>query len=264
MNRDAAAAANSLRTAGLEEASVAAWIASTPPDTADYDADRRRFGRCWTLAAQLMGRLPQKPKRSEAEAAAAQSLLAATRAQRERFLAAHCETLYDHLTDNRSRFVRVEDLVFGAAAAVPGLTPTAQQLAAEADCLQRDKDGVEIDQGIFLAHVLASETAGRHLCHAMLLPHPQTADYLAKLEADGSVDLGPARVERRGKASFVTASNPRFLNAEDQTTIDAMEIATDLATLDSATDIAVLRGGEVEHPKYRGRRLFGRSEERRV
>ena len=81
MNRDAAAAANSLRTAGLEEASVAAWIASTPPDTADYDADRRRFGRCWTLAAELMGRLPQKPKRSEAEAAAAQSLLAATRAQ---------------------------------------------------------------------------------------------------------------------------------------------------------------------------------------
>ena len=51
--------------------------------------------------------------------------------------------------------------------------------------------------------------------------------------------------------------NPRFLNAEDQTTLDALEIAVDLATLNSATRIAVLRGGKLDHPKYRGRRVFG-------
>jgi (3,5-dihydroxyphenyl)acetyl-CoA 1,2-dioxygenase len=255
MGRDVAELSS--QATGLDAASVAAWIAATPQGTADYAADRHRYGHYWALAAELVRRLPPKPNRSIAENDAAKAVIAAARERRERFLAAHGETLYDHLTDNRCRFVRVEDLVFAAAAAVPGLTPTAPELAAEADCLQRDKDGVEIDQGIFLAHVLASETAGRHLCHAMLLPHPQTANYLAKLDADGSVDLGKARLERRGKASFVTASNPRFLNAEDQTTIDAMEIAVDLATLDSATDIAVLRGGEVEHPKYRGRRLFG-------
>ena len=36
-----------------------------------------------------------------------------------------------------------------------------------------------------------------------------------------------------------------------------METAVDVAILDPATDIAVLRGGGVDHPKYRGRRLFG-------
>jgi thioesterase DpgC len=105
--------------------------------------------------------------------------------------------------------------------------------------------------------MLACERAGRHLCHAMLLPRPETAELLAKLDADSAVDLGTAMVERRGKATFLTTKNPRFLNAEDQTTIDAMEIAVDLAILDPATEIAVLRGGELDHPKYRGRRVFG-------
>jgi thioesterase DpgC len=36
-----------------------------------------------------------------------------------------------------------------------------------------------------------------------------------------------------------------------------MEIAVDIATLDPKTDIAVLRGGTVDHPKYRGRHVFG-------
>ncbi len=169
----------------------------------------------------------------------------------------HVEALYDKLTRNRSQFIRLEDLVFAAATAVPGLTPTAAQVAAEAELLQRDKDGVEIDQGIFLAHVLASETAGRHLCHAMLLPRPESAELLKKFETDGRLDLGPALVERRGKATFLTAKNPRFLNAEDDSTLDAMEIAVDLAILDPGSDVAVLRGGAVDHPKYAGRRLFG-------
>jgi thioesterase DpgC len=52
-------------------------------------------------------------------------------------------------------------------------------------------------------------------------------------------------------------TNPRFLNAEDETTLDQMEIAVDLAILDPATEIAVLRGGLLDHPRYRGRRVFG-------
>jgi (3,5-dihydroxyphenyl)acetyl-CoA 1,2-dioxygenase len=50
--------------------------------------------------------------------------------------------------------------------------------------------------------------------------------------------------------------NPRFLNAEDEGTLDGLEIAADLAVLDPATDIAILRGDTVEHSKYRGKRLF--------
>ncbi len=256
MSIDADAAAHCLRTAGLDEAAVVDWI-SAVPDGQGFEDEPRGFPAFWQLSDSLLHRLPAKSKRNSAEAAAAQFILSTARAQREQFLALHAEALYDKLTRNRSQFIRLEDLVFAAAAAVPGLTPTSAQVAAEAELLQRDKDGLEIDQGIFLAHVLASETAGRHLCHAMLLPRAETAELLKKLETDGHIDLGPAQVERRGKATILTAKNPRFLNAEDNSTLDAMEIAVDLAILDPATDVAVLRGGTVDHPKYAGRRLFG-------
>jgi thioesterase DpgC len=189
--------------------------------------------------------------------AAASAILEAGRASRERFLRAHAEAVYDELTSGRGRFVRLERLVYAAAAAFPGLTPTEAEVAAEAACDQGDKDGPEVDQGIFLAHMLAHERSGLHLCHAMLLPRPEAAELLPKLAANGRLDLGPARLELRGKAIHLTTTNPRFLNAEDETTLDLMEVAVDLAILDPSTEIAVMRGGPVEHPKYAGRRVFG-------
>jgi len=257
MTMDATAAARYLEPAGIEAKAVAEWAAAAPRDTIDFSHDRSRYAHFWKKCDDLLGRLPRKPKRSPAENDAAHCILTAARNQRERFLAAHAQALYDELTRNRSRFIRLEDLVFAAAVAVPGLTPTTAQVATEAELLQRDKDGVEIDQGIFLAHVLASEAAGRHLCHAMLLPRVETAEDLKRLATDGRVDLGSAQVERRRKAIVLTAKNPRFLNAEDDSTLDAMEIAVDLAILDPSSDVAVLRGGAVDHPKYAGRRLFG-------
>jgi (3,5-dihydroxyphenyl)acetyl-CoA 1,2-dioxygenase len=257
MTLDAAAASRCLGSAGFDDKVTGEWLAAAPRAASGFAHDRSRCSHFWKKSDELLRGLPAKPKRSRAEAAAAQLILGAARAERERFLAAHAEALYDELTSRRSRFVRLEDLVYEAAAAVPGLTPTAAQVAAEADLLQRDKDGIEIDQGIFLAHVLASETAGRHLCHAMLLPRPSSPELLQELDRNGRVDLGKVTVERRGNAACVTASNPRFLNAEDNSTLDAMEIAVDIAILDPATEVAVLRGGTVDHPKYAGRRLFG-------
>ena len=254
MNNDADA---SLKSAGLDDRAVTEWTATAPERTGDFHVDKPRYERFWQLSRELLARLPKKSARNAAEASAAAAILTGARAQREHFLAAHCETLYDELTRERSKFVRLESLVFAAADAVPGLTPTAAQVTAEASLLQSEKDGVEIDQGIFLAHVLASETAGRHLCHAMLLPRPETAEALKKLDADGALDFGKVGIERRGKAAVVTSKNERFLNAEDDTTLDFMEIAVDAAILDAKTDIAVLRGGPVVHPKYAGRRLFG-------
>jgi thioesterase DpgC len=256
MTFHADAATHCLRTAGLDDATIVAWIAALPDEKSSNDPPHG-YSRFWQLSSDLVRRLPAKAKRNQAEAAAAQLILGTAREQREHFLRLNAGALYDKLTHNRSQFIRLEDLVFAAAAAVPGLTPTTAQVAAEAELLQRDKDGVEIDQGIFLAHVLAGETAGRHLCHAMLLPRAETSGLLKKLETDGRIDLGPAQVERHGKAMVLTAKNPRFLNAEDDSTLDAMEIAVDLAILDPASDVAVLRGGAVEHPKYAGRRLFG-------
>jgi thioesterase DpgC len=254
---DGAAERAVLRAGGIPEAAIDAWLAAAPQASGVFSEDSRHYGVFWRVGDELIAHLPKKPERSAAQAAAAEMIFRDARAARERFLRAHAQAVYAACTHDYSRFVRVEDLVFVAAETNPGLAPTREQVAVEAALLQRDKDGREIDQGLLLSHILGHERAGRHLCHAMLLPRPETAEQLARFAADGVVDLGPARVERRGRAAYLTAQNPRYLNAEDQTTLDAMEIAVDVAILDPASDVAVLRGGPVEHAKYRGRNIFG-------
>jgi thioesterase DpgC len=252
-----ASVAAMLSDAGLPPASVAAWLGAEPGVDGDLAEAGRRHEQYWRLAAALIKRLPKKPTRNPAEASAADAIRETARRSRERFLGAHVERVYAALTDDFTRFRRVDEIVYAAAERFPGLAPTRAEIAAEAEAIQRDKDGLEIDQGLLLSHILGHERAGLHLCHAMLLPRPESEDQLRRLSKDGFVDLGPARVERVGRAAHVTVSNPRYLNAEDQTTIDAVEIAVDVAILDPGTDIGVLRGGQVAHPKYRGRHVFG-------
>lgn len=246
-----------LVAAGLGAADVAERRRIEPARTADIATDRKRYSDFWLHTDRLVAALPPKPRRTEAETAAAGLILSTARESRERFLSVHAETLYDELTASGTRFMRVEDLVAYAAAAVPGLVPTPEAVAAEASRNQADKDGLEIDQGIFLAHVLAHERTGTHLCHAMLLPLEESAEHLARFAADGALDLGPVRLTRKGRAVRLVAGNPRFLNAEDDSTLDLMEMAVDVAILDQGSDIIVMRGGQVEHPKYRGRHVFG-------
>ncbi len=236
---------------------VRTWRAAAPDASGDFASDRQKFAEFWLKSRQLIESLPSKPKRNEAQGLVAEQVLRAARQSRERFLQCHVEAVYAVLTQNFSRFVRVEELVRAAADAFPGLVPSAQQIAAEADTLQGHKDGLEIDQGILLAQLLGHERAGNHLVHAMLLARPEAREYLQRFQRDGVLDLGSARLERQGSAVHLISSNPRFLNAEDQTTIDNMETAVDVAILDSASNIAVLRGTTVEHPKYAGRRLLG-------
>ncbi len=246
-----------LAAAGLASGEARDWLQAEPGETTDFPADCRKFSAYWQRSARLRAQLPPKPRRNAAEHAA--DLIVAERAReaRARFLRRHGEAVYDALTVRRSRFVRVEELVIRAAEVVPGLVPTAQEIAAEDGLLQRDKSGLEIDQGLFVSAVLGSERCGPHLCHAMLLPRPDAQALLPQLERDGLVELSGASVRRVGKAAVVTQSNPRFLNAEDQTSLDGAEACVDLALLDRATEIAVMRGAAVEHPKYRGRRVFG-------
>jgi enoyl-CoA hydratase/carnithine racemase len=228
-----------------------------PRDTADFAGDCARYSRFWKSNAALLARLPAKPSRSAEETEAAERAKRTARDARARFLSAHAEGLYDRLTQNRSRFVRVEQLVYDAASLVSGLVPTRAQVAAESALLQRDKEGLEIDQGIFVSAVLANARAGGHLCHAMLLPHAKAVERISEMEKNGRVDLGAAEVFRKGQISFVIQKNPRHLNAEDDTTLDAAEIAVDLAILDPRTQICVLRGDTAQSGKYQGRRVLG-------
>jgi thioesterase DpgC len=134
----------------------------------------------------------------------------------------------------------------------------AKALSADAKLPLKDKKGVEKKYGEYLARVLGDPVKGTRLVHAMLMPRKESAAKLKELERNGGrLQMPGATVERRGKASIVTISNPRYLNAEDDTTLDGLETAVDVALLDPQTQVCVLRGGTVEHPKYAGRRLFG-------
>ena len=247
----------SLRAAGLPDNDAREWSGSFPATTGEYESDARAHSAFWRQSAALLGKLPPKPRRNEAEQVAADALLSAARASRESFLGLHVERIYDLLTGRASTFRRLDDLAYAAAALVPGLVPTREEVGAEAAYRQGDKDGVEIDQGLFLAHVLARPRIGEHLCHAMLLPRPESAALGAEFAARGALDLGPARLTRRGKAVHLDMANPRFLNAEDDTTLAQTELAVDVATLDPTTQIAVMRGVKVDNEKYRGKRIFG-------
>jgi (3,5-dihydroxyphenyl)acetyl-CoA 1,2-dioxygenase len=250
-------APDGLAAAGLPPGDVEAWLRAEPGQTADFPADREKFSAYWRASARLLGRLPHKPRRAAREHAAATLIQDQARDARVRFLRRHVDAVYDAVTQQRSRFVRVEELVIRAADILPGLVPTQQELAAEEGLIQRDKSGLEIDQGLFLSAVLGSERSGRHLCHAMLLPRADAQALLPQFQRDGVVELNGASVHRIGKAAVVTQNNPRFLNAEDQTSLDGAEICVDLALLDPASEIAIMRGAVVDHPKYKGRHVFG-------
>jgi len=242
--------------AGLSPRPVATWQKASFRASANYKRDVAAASKYWRAGAELLAKLPGKPKRSVEQKQAAESILRDCRRAREDFLKSHAETVYRQLTKNLANFRRVDDLVYDAAKLVPGLTPTRKEVGAESAVMQSEKDGVEIDQGIFLAQVLAVPDAGMHLCQSMLLPKPESVERSAEFLRNGAINFGPAKVERQGKAAVVTVCNPRFLNAEDDDTLEETEIATDVAILDPASEICVLRGDIVDHPKYKGRKIF--------
>ena len=119
--------------------------------------------------------------------------------------------------------------------------------------MQRDKEGFEIDHGIFVSATSPIPAAGTSsLPRDAATPRRDAIDRLPELNAEAAVDLGAAEIFRKGRASHVIEKNPRHLNAEDATTIDAAEIAVDLAILDPHTQIGVLRGDYVQGGKYHG------------
>jgi (3,5-dihydroxyphenyl)acetyl-CoA 1,2-dioxygenase len=147
--------------------------------------------------------------------------------------------------------LRAEELVYSG---IPGL-PSREEVAAEASKLQKDKTGLEIAQGEYLGDVLADPVAGTALVETML--RPIGLAHLDELRETGRVDLGAAVVERRGNVGVLEMRNPRHLNAEDDTTLPASEMAVDLMLADPEIEVCVLRGGVVEHPRYAGRRILG-------
>jgi thioesterase DpgC len=207
-------------------------------------------------AERVLAGLPGPAGRGPAAREAAEAAKDAARAARSRFLDAHVETVYDHLTRGRADHLRVEELAEAAAAAYPGLVPTEARLAEERARPQADKEGHEIDQGILLRAVLRSPVAGPHLLDAMLRPTARALRLLPEFQRTGVLEGEAVHLERRDGVARLTLCRGDRLNAEDAQQVEEMETAVDLALLDPAVRVGLVRGGEMTHPRYRGRRIF--------
>jgi (3,5-dihydroxyphenyl)acetyl-CoA 1,2-dioxygenase len=222
----------------------------------DLSRARRVLAEVAAHADDLIASLPEPAKRSPEQRAVAAAAHDRARRARGHFMDVHADTVYDELTGRRRRYLRLAELINAASAAFPGLVPTADQMASERARSQARKEGREIDQGIFLRGMLRSPTTGPHLLDAMLRPTPRALRLLPQFSRTGVADLGSVRVERRDGAARLTMCRDDRLNAEDSQQVDDMETAVDLTLLDPDVRVGLLRGGEMSHARYRGKRVF--------
>lgn len=222
----------------------------------DLAEARRALTRHAIETGARLAALPTAARRSPAEQELALRWRDKTRALRCAFLDAHVDDVYDELTEGRSRHLRIDQLAERAAVTFPGLVPDAATLAAERARPQADKEGHEIDQGIFFQRVLGSDRSGPHLMDAMLRPTPRATDLLPQFARTGRIELEAVTVERLDATARLTMCRGDRLNAEDERQVDDMETAVDLALLDPEVHACLVRGGVMTHPRYRGRRVF--------
>ena len=166
--------------------------------------------------------------------------------------------LYDELTDRMTRSVRARRAHVRGRRARAGPRSDAGRARRRARATAGREARPRARPGTAAGGVpRAPASRARHLLGAMLEPTPLALARLDELRRTGTVDLGPARVTRQGKAGILELLNPRHLNAEDGTTLGPTEAAVDLILLDPEIEIGVFRGGPVEHPRYAGERVFG-------
>ena len=91
----------------------------------------------------------------------------------------------------------------------------------------------------------------------MLLPSQLAKEKMDEFKTNKKVQFDGASVKKYDKHIIVTLENKKYLNAEDERTLLPLEAAIDLAILDDDTEICVLRGEKVDHPKYADKRTFG-------
>ncbi|WP_084510930.1 (3,5-dihydroxyphenyl)acetyl-CoA 1,2-dioxygenase DpgC [Nocardia lijiangensis] len=222
-------------------------------DLAHDSAALRDFAAECDRTLRRLGPVAERDADRAAQAARAHH---AVRALRRAFLRRHASAVYRRATGDLRDSLRLADLAAAATARFPGLLPQPAQLAADAAVVQAHKEGWEIDQGIFFHAVFADPVAGEHLLDAMRRPTPAARALLAGYEATGRVALPAVTLTRSGHTATLTIINVHCLNAEDNQHVADMETAVDLVLLDPRSKVGVVRGGEMTHPRYRGKRVF--------
>ncbi|MBE0627266.1 MAG: enoyl-CoA hydratase/isomerase family protein [Burkholderiales bacterium] len=253
-----------LTRAGLAESAVQTFLrdlesAQAQPAAAGglgLRGDSARLGQACRRGRELLARLPARSKRNAGEKAAGHAVVHLLADAVWRFFRAYRKPVYDILTAGRTRALRLEELAWAGAELLPGILPTQAELAAESLSMQMDKDGLEIHQGMFFGQLLSDREIGLHMCMAMLLPTAAARARLEEFQSSGKLDLGAVRLEAKADAGYLYFHHPRYLNAEDDDTLTPQETACDLVLMHPGLRMGVLRGAPVEHPKYKGRRIF--------
>ena len=255
-----------IQGAGLPQSAVRAWIEDL--DALCFDAggaasrgaslgqDSQRVGHVCRQGRDLLARLPAKSRRNAAEKIGGHTVMHLLADAVWRFFRVYRKPIYDTLTQGCSRALRLDALAWQAADLLPDIMPTRAELDRESQRMQMDTDGLEIHQGLFFGQMLSDPDIGLHLCAAMLRPVPEAVERLPEFRRTGKLDLGTVRVEAKGETGYLYLHNTRYLNAEDDDSLGAQEIACDLILLHPGLRMGVLRGGPVDHPKYQGRRVF--------
>ena len=171
-----------LGAAGLPEKAAAAWLKAQPRFTGNFKRDAAAGTKFWRDGADLLAKLPEKPKRTPAQTTGGGTILSDwPRRRAKRFSTRHAEAVYRKLTSNLEAFVRVEDLVYDAAKLVPGLTPTRQQVdGARPNSCRARKTASKSTRAFSSRKCWRCPSAGMHLCHAMLRPKPEALERLGE------------------------------------------------------------------------------------
>jgi thioesterase DpgC len=227
-------------------------LTSTPA----MEAEARLLSEANRQARALLAQLPIKSQRNAEQKRAAEALQHPCWDLCVRFFRRHVREIYARLTAEGARSPRVDVLLSDASRLLPGILPGDAELEEELQLAQKDKDGLEIVQGLFISAVLSNAQAGSHLVRSMLRPTRQALELRDEFIKTGQADLGTVRVQVEGSTAHITLHNERYLNSDDDTTVGPLEVAFDLALLHPGVRMGVLRGSVVDHPKYKGRRIF--------
>ena len=167
---------------------------------------------------------------------------------------------YDRLTDGRRRFLRIDELcALGGAGVSSSASLASVDLEAEAkpcsarQARPRAPAGRVPRPGAWPIPPRARTSATPCFCRTRnLLPSSRNS---RKRETSSSTARA---LQRQGKAAVLTMSNPRFLNAEDETTLDGHgDRGRPRAARPEDRGLRAARRRRSTHPKYAGKRLFG-------
>ena len=151
-------------------------------------------------------------------------------ADRERFLRDHAASLYVELADGGP--LRVEALLERAAEQVPGSCRAATSWPPSASGRWRTRTGWRSRRACCSRTCSPTPRPARTSCGRCFARRRRRSSDSTTSAPPASPTSARRTCAREGRAGVLELRNPRHLNAEDDTTLPATEVAVDLALLD--------------------------------